>query len=236
MRSKSWLALAVCVLAALACNISALDEDDPGPSQTGELVDDFSGPPPTVQILAPASGQQTVIGDDVEIRVIATDQRGVNRLQLSVSGRTSSSKSFPEAATTAEALLRWRPDREGVFELSVVAYRQSVASQPATLTLEVVGRSDPITNPVAGQAVATTNTGECVGRVLIGNLRIRSGPGTGFDNLGNFDLNEQVTVIGQNGDNSWVNIRRLDSSQGWVINNPEWIELTGSCAGLPVTG
>jgi hypothetical protein len=110
MRSKAWLALAVCMLAALACNVTALDEDDSGTPQTGQLVDDFSGPPPTVQILAPASGQQAVIGDDVEIRVVATDQRGVDRLQLAVGGRTSSSKAFPEAATTAEALLRWRPD------------------------------------------------------------------------------------------------------------------------------
>jgi hypothetical protein len=236
MRSKRWLALAVCVLTALACNITSQQTNNSDPLQTGDLVDDFSGPPPTVQIIAPASGQQTVIGDDVEIRVVATDARGVNRLQLNVSGRTSSSKSFPEPATTAEALLRWRPDREGVFELAVVAFRQSVPSEPAVITLEVVGRSDPISNPVAGQAVATSNTGECTGRVLIGNLRIRSGPGTGFDNLGNFDINEQVTITGQNGDNSWVNVRRLDSSQSWVINNPEWIELTGSCAALPVTG
>jgi len=237
IQSKAWRALLVCVLAVLACNITAVEDDDPGTTQTGDLVDDFSGPPPTVQILAPASGQQAVIGDDVEIRVLATDQRGVNRLQLAVGGRTSSSKSFPEPATTAEALLRWRPDREGIFELSVVAYRQQVFSEPATITLEVVGRSDPVTNPVAGQAaVATTNTGECTGRVLIGNLRIRSGPGTSFDNLGNFDLNEQVTVVGQNGDGSWVNVRRLDGSQNWVSNNAEWIELTGSCASLPVTG
>jgi hypothetical protein len=236
LRSKRWLALAVCVLAALACNITTQEENNPDPAQTGDLVDDFAGPPPTVQILAPASGQQTVIGDDVEIRVLATDSRGVDRLQLNVSGRTSSSKSFPEAATTAEALLRWRPDREGIFELSVVAFRHSVPSQPATLTLEVVGRSDPITNPVTGQAVVTTNTGDCVGRVLIGNLRMRSGPGTGFDNLGSFELNETVTVVGQNGDSSWVNVRRLDNSQNWVIKNPEWIELNGSCAALPVTG
>ena len=236
MRSKVWLVLALCMVAALACNITASDDDDGGVPQTGDLVDDFSGPPPTVQILSPVSGQQATIGQDVEIRVVANDQRGVNRLQLSVSGRTSSTKSFPEAATTAEALLRWRPDREGVFELSVIAFRQSVPSEPVTVTLEVVGRSDPISNPVAGQAAAPTNTSECVGRVLIGNLRIRSGPGTSFDNQGNFDLNEQVTVIGQNSDNSWVNIRRLGGAEAWVINNSEWIEITGSCASLPVTG
>jgi hypothetical protein len=54
--------------------------------------------------------------------------------------------------------------------------------------------------------------------------------------VGNFDLNEQVTVVGQNNDSSWVNVRRLDSTQNWAINNAEWIELTGSCAALPVTG
>lgn len=200
-------------------------------------MDVFAGAPPTVQIVAPASGQQVALGSDVEINVVANDQRGVTRLQMNVSGRTSSSKAFPEPAAPAEALLRWRPDREGTFELEVIAYRGTVASEPALVTLQVLGRGDSITNPVSGQTtVTTTSAGECAARVLIGNLRMRAGPGTNFNNLGNFSLNEQLSVLGQNGVGDWVKIRRNDGSENWASNNPEWLELTGSCAALPIVG
>lgn len=217
---------------SLGCSLTFLDDEATPPP--ADVVDEVSGPPPTVQIISPTSGQQVMVGTDVEIRVLATDQRGVSRVQLSVGNRTSSTKSFPEAATTAEALLRWRPDREGTFELSVVAYRQLIASAPATVSLTVVGRGDPISNPASGQSALASIGGDCVGRVLIGNLRIRTGPGTSFPHEGNFALNEQLTVIGQNTDASWYRIRRVDGSEKWVINNAEWLEVTGNCGSLPV--
>jgi hypothetical protein len=236
------LVLLACLAAILGCSLKVAD-DQPTPAGDGGAVGDLGGEDsggtlPTVQILSPVSGQQVQVGQDVEIRVVATDERGVTRLQLNVSGRTSSTKSFPEPASTAEALLRWRPDREGTFELSVIAFRGTVFSSPVAITLQVVGRSDTVSNPASGQAgqQVTAGAGECVARVLIGNLRIRGGPGTDFANLGNFELNEQVSVVGQNSDGSWIQIRRLDGSVNWVSNNPEWIETTGACTNLPVTG
>jgi len=226
------------MLIAVACNVIAQDPEPIPASDTTGAVDVDTGAPPTIQIVTPQSGQQVRVNTPVEIQVLARDARGVTRLQLSNSGQNLniSTKSFPEAATESEALLGWTPDREGTFELSVIAYRGAVPSDPATITLQVVGANDAMSNPVTGQVAAASNNGSttCNARVLIGNLRMREGPGTGFTNLGNFDLNEQLTVIGQNSDGSWVKIRRTNSNESWVINNSEWIELTGACSALNV--
>jgi hypothetical protein len=230
------LLLIVTACTTLACSLQAIDD---GSEQTGDEVADAGGggntSAPTVQIVAPVSGQQVTVGSDVEIQVQAEGASGVDRLQLSVSGRTSSTKAFPEPANPAEALLRWRPDRTGTFELTVTAFRGSSFSEPAVITLEVLRLGDSVSNPAGGQPdQPAAPAGDCVGRILIGNLRMRNGPGTTFNNVGYYDLNEQVTVVGQNDNSQWVKVRRLDASENWASNNPEWIELTGNCTGLPV--
>lgn len=233
--ARRWLAIFLVLMSSLACTLTVSDDDSSTPaSSEGDEVADSGGGVPTVQIVSPGAGQQVRLGTDVEISVVATGQTGVSRVQLSVGGRLSSTKSFPESATTAEALLRWRPDREGTFELSVVAYQGSTASAPATLNLQVVGRADPVSNPVSNQPNVSAPAGECVARVLIGNLRRRTGPGTNFDHQGNFDLNEQLAVVGQNGNGEWVRVRRGSGIENWASNNRDWIELVGACTGLPV--
>ncbi|NJL95673.1 MAG: hypothetical protein HC915_19055 [Anaerolineae bacterium] len=192
--------------------------------------------PPTVQIIAPQSGQQVVVGDAVDIQIAAQDAVGITFLQLQVANRVSSTKSFPEPATQAEALLRWQPDRRGTFALSVVAYRDGVASEPATLSLEVVGRGETVTNPASGQPqAAPLNSTDCRGRVLIDNLRVRTGPGTNYSSSGRYALNEQVTVLGTNLNprgEEWLLVRRA-SGEAWLIRNTDWVELSGACSSLP---
>jgi len=50
------------------------------------------------------------------------------------------------------------------------------------------------------------------------NLRIRSGPGTGFHIVDGLEPGDQVFIIRQNSDKSWMYIRKNDESgiQGWV--------------------
>lgn len=218
----------------MACSLQSASNGGQA-SPNGGATQVAAGSPPTVQIISPSNGQQVTVGDDVEIQVSAQGPAGVDRLQLNVSGRTSSSKVFPETANPAEAILRWRPDRQGTFELTVIAYQGRAYSEAAVITLEVLRVGDALSNPAGGQpTTANPSGGSCTGRVLIGNLRIRSGPGTNFQNIGFFDLNEQVSIVGQNGDGTWVKARRLDGSENWVSNNPEWIELSGACTGLSI--
>ncbi|MBZ0310076.1 MAG: SH3 domain-containing protein [Anaerolineae bacterium] len=227
-----FLALIFLTAAALACSLKPIEEDSGSPTEQASTT----YAQPTVSITAPGSGQQVAMGSDIEIQVMASGADGVDRVQLSVGGRTSSTKAFPEATTSAEALLRWRPDREGTFNLSVVAFRGLSISEPAVIQLQVVGRGDAITNPASGQPTVSESRTECNARVLISNLRIRTGPGTNFEREGYYDLNEEVIVIAQ-GDNQserWLKVRRLARSEKWMLANPEWVAVTGNCDTLPV--
>lgn len=229
------IAVIVLLLSILACSLKPIEEDT---SEGEQVTDNTDGSyaAPAVSILAPASGQQVTLGSDVEIQVTASGADGVDRVQLSVGGRTASTKAFPEATTSAEALLRWRPDREGTFDLSVVAFRGLSTSQPATIQLQVVGRGDAITNPASGQPQVSNSRTECNARVLISNLRIRLGPGTNFEREGFYELNEEVVVIARSSNTSerWLKVRRPDRSEKWMLANPEWVAVTGNCDTLPV--
>lgn len=56
-------------------------------------------------------------------------------------------------------------------------------------------------------------------RVTVSSLRVRSGAGTTFNQLGSVFLNEIVEEIGANSDRSWLNIRKMDGSLvGWCFS------------------
>jgi hypothetical protein len=92
-------------------------------------------------------------------------------------------------------------------------------------------------NPASGQPdQPTPQAGTCTARVLIGNLNMRSGPGENFDKLGTFSLNEPLTASGRNTDTqsrTWLKIRRASGTEGWVVNNAQWLETQGDCNSLP---
>lgn len=52
-------------------------------------------------------------------------------------------------------------------------------------------------------------------RVTANRLHVRAGPGTEFASLGYIELNEVVTAIGANADETWRQIRRSDGLTGW---------------------
>ncbi len=56
-------------------------------------------------------------------------------------------------------------------------------------------------------------------RVTVASLKVRSGPGTTFNQLGSILLNEIVEEIDANADRSWLKIRNLDGSLiGWSFS------------------
>lgn len=225
------------IVGTLACSLTLAEEDSDTSSSVSSLpTADPNAAPPTVQIVSPSSGQQAQVNNDVEIRVQASDEAGITQLQLVVDNINISTKTFLDPATSAEAILNWRPTREGTFNISVIAYRATTPSEPATISLSVLGQRDTLSNPVSGQPQNTTTTGNCTIRILIDNLRMRDGPGTSFDRLGNFDLNEEAAVVGQNTNSNgeeWLQVRRTDQSRVWVIRNEDWLTLNGNCNSLP---
>lgn len=53
-------------------------------------------------------------------------------------------------------------------------------------------------------------------RVTVASLKVRSGAGLSFPQIGSVRLNEEVERIGSNADGTWLNIKKLDDSlSGW---------------------
>jgi hypothetical protein len=147
---------------------------------------------------------------------------------LNVSGRVASSKALPSGQTgPTKAILSWTPDRQGTFTLEVIAFNGAAASVPASLMIEVSGTAS-VTTP--GQ------TGICTGRALVSELNFRDSPSTGGSRLGQFDVGETATVIGRNADTTWYKVQRINAQQVWVINNAQWMQIEGDCAGVAVVG
>lgn len=65
-------------------------------------------------------------------------------------------------------------------------------------------------------------------------LNIRAGPARTTASLGKLQKGQQVTVLGRNGDGTWLQIERPDGAgQGWV--SAEFVTLNGDINTLPVT-
>ncbi|MBI5929404.1 MAG: SH3 domain-containing protein [Chloroflexi bacterium] len=242
------LVLMILMLASLGClSLQRKGADDEKPTPAAESAqqtlnavanDPTNNTPPTIQVTQPQNGQQVTVGQRVDVIVHAEHPVTVSRIQMSVNGRISSSKSLPPNSTIADVVLGWLPDRTGTYTLEVVAYYRDVASQIATVNLEVLEEGAIANNPASGQAdQPTPQVGTCNARVMIGNLNFRKGPGENFDKLGSFNLNEPLSASGRNVDSqnrTWLKIRRANGQEGWVVSEPQWLETQGDCNSLPV--
>jgi uncharacterized protein YgiM (DUF1202 family) len=64
-------------------------------------------------------------------------------------------------------------------------------------------------------------------------MRIRSGPGDGFERIGNVDWGQVVNVLGRSADNFWLKIES-NGVTGW--SSLGWYEFTsGSLEEVPIT-
>ncbi|MCI0710056.1 MAG: Ig-like domain-containing protein [Chloroflexi bacterium] len=238
---KIWLLLIFLLGSVLACNLTTGGDDNSDNTGSSETANDTlnvqeNTTPPTIQIVSPADEQQVIVDTAVDVRVNATHEVGVQRIQMSVDGNTVSSKSLLENPTDVEVLLSWTPDQRGSFTLEVQAFHGSTGSQPAQIVLQVFPEGSILSNPIGGQApTAASASGTCTGRILISNLNSRSGAGTNFTKLGKFDVGENVLIIGRDAATEWYEIRRDNGEEVWVINNSDWLETSGDCASVPTT-
>jgi len=223
MARRVGLLLTMLLSAALACTLRF--GADEGESQQPAPIN-APGAAPTVRVIAPENGVRVPANQPLDITV-ATDSTATSFL-MSVGGRVATTKALPPGqAGPAQAILTWVPDRQGTYTLEIVAFNGSAASTPATLLVEVSGVASG-TGAGAG--------GGCTGRVVVDSLNFREGPGTSSARRGQFALGEVVTVIGRNVDSSWWQVQRANGEQGWAINNGQWLQISGSCDTLPITG
>lgn len=241
----SLLVIGLLIIASLACNLSRGDDsnkdDDPFANSNNTVqTNPDDGVPPTVTVFTPQDGQQVLVGTSVDVQINAQHPVGITRLQMRIveEDRIVSSKSLLDDPTSIDVLLVWKPERQGSFTLEIQAFRAGTASEAHAVTLQVFPEGSILSNPASGQqtAIPIASGTNCSVRIVIGDLNMRSGPGTNNSALGKFNLGETASVEGQNTDSSgsiWLKVKRESGTQGWVIDNSQWLEKQGTCTSLP---
>jgi hypothetical protein len=220
------LALIALAGAALACTANLNGDGGGNDTGGGAGGGNSVSTVPIVRILEPASGVSVPANQRVDITV-ETDTTATSFL-LNVSGRVASSKALPSGqAGPTKAILSWTPTQQGTFNLEVIAFNGATASVPASMIVQVSGTAS---------ATSSGTGGTCTGRVLVSQLNYRDGPGTGYKQLGQFDVGETVTVVGRDAATSWYKVQRINMQQVWTINDARWIQIEGDCSGVAVVG
>ncbi len=212
--------------AALACTADLNGGGGSSTSSDGTGGDSSVSTVPIVRILEPASGVSVAANQRVDITV-ETDTTATSFL-LNVGGRVASSKALPSGqAGPTKAILSWTPMQQGTFSLEIIAFNGAAASVPASLIVQVSGTAS---------ATSSGASGTCTGRALVSQLNFRDGPGTGYTQLGQFDVGETVTVVGRDANTTWYKVQRVNMQQVWAINNAQWMQIEGDCSGVAVVG
>jgi uncharacterized protein YraI len=209
--------IAIATLAA--CSVLGGDETD-----TTQNVKPTTEPqsPPAIVIDTPPSGAQVPMGEDVFIQSTATGEDGVVRIDLMVDGAVVRTDGTPDGTSQPQfSLLQlWQPAAMGEYTVTVTAYTEDgTASQPATILVNVT--EAPAEDAAEASAEETTCTARSSTR-----LAVREGPGLNFSPRGELQMGQEVTVMGNNDDNTWLQID-YDGAEGWVYASYAYV--SGGC-------
>jgi len=211
--------LTALALAALGCNLGAVQSTaTPRPSPTSSVK-------PTVIIQSPTNNSEVALGQPLTVQATATHPSGVTRIELSVNNQQVDRKisQNPAGDQPFSVYLNYTPTTAGMFTLQVIAYRDSVASDPAQVTINVQA-------PVATQIRVVDQS--CQARVEVSGLNFRQGPGQNYPPYQVLPLGTTINITGRLNDLSWFQ-GRYGNTTGWL--NAGFITLTGSlCNSLPL--
>lgn len=221
--------LALVIWGLSACNLSTepqVEDLTPTTAASGQ---------PTVEIVAPADGEEFVVDEAILVSATATDTQGVTRVQLLADGqivKTVSSES-PTGDTNLNVLLDYTPEETGTVELEVIAFRGAAQSDPASVTVNVRQNqaqvtSTPQTSP--NLPVIDPNDPTCRALTNVG-LNFREGPSTDFDRISVIPAGTIVPIIGRIGSNEWWRVR-FGGRDGWV--SADFTTVYGICTNVPV--
>ncbi len=129
----------------------------------------------------------------------------------------------------------------GALTAQAALYSTPVATQlprPSTPTplptVETVDAPFTLNTPTPSPAVAPPFSPEAPRlRVTFDFLNVRARPDATSELIGRLSRGEEALIIGRNEARTWWVIER-DGLRGWVINNPEWIAISGETAPVPL--
>ncbi len=224
--------MALTTLLMSACNLSSSS------NATLQPLTQPASSRPVVTITAPRSGDTFPINEEILISATAADPVGITRVQLIVNGQISKTVTA-NGETNFSALLDFIPRQAGTVTVQVIAYRSSVASDPAQIQL-TIGQLTLVRTPSATPQIIvptsvfpTANPANPLCRVrTVSNVNLRPGPGTTFTPvLAVMPSGTEAPIIGRLSDNTWWNIRFANLT-GWVSANV--VQVLGNCFNIPV--
>jgi uncharacterized protein YraI len=228
-RFPFFVALAGLMAAVMACGIGF-------PSATAN---------PTVAITFPQAGSTLNLGQQIVVQSLASNPKGVARVELWVDGQAVNSQVVAPAAASYAAGQPWTPAVAGSHVLEVRAYGVDNAVSVSPQLVVTVAQSTPLaggqlssplgittpaptttpTAPAPPTAGAPTETASSVPAVTANiALNVRSGPGVAYPVIGGLLAGQSVPIIGKSGDGLWWQIvfPGSTSGQGWVSAQPQF--------------
>jgi uncharacterized protein YraI len=192
---------------------------------------------PVVTITSPTNGSEARVNTQVLITATVRDDVGVTRVQMTANGVPVKTVSSDQANGDKDKnwLLDFTPLVTGDVQVQIIAYRNTVASDPASLTVKVVSvqaTTTSLPNPGVTQGPVINPNDPTCRAVPTTGLNFRSGPGTNYGVLTQLGTNSVLPVVGRLGDNSWYQLNNF-GSLGWVAGG--FVNLYGSlCGSVPV--
>jgi len=239
MRLYPRVVFVLLILLLSACNLTA----QPQASETLSVPTINPGGKPVVTITAPKAGDEFVVNSQLFINASARDAVGVTRVQLLANDqivKTISSES-PSGQTNFDVLLDYTPRSEGQVIFQLIAYRGAIASDPASVTINVRRNQAQVTAtnpPQSNVPVIDPNDPTCRLLTNVG-LRMRSGPGVNYQQVLLLNAGTVAPIIGRTGANDWFQVQ-YGSRQGWVAAqnpgnpNEKYVALYGNCFNVPI--
>ena len=227
-----FLCASVVLVALSACNLVSQAEYDAMQAATATQQ---ANQRPTITIISPPNGAEYTVGSTVLVSINATDQIGVTRVTLSVSGQnvdTVQSES-PTGSTNLNALLDYTPQQPGVVQLTATAFRNNVASDPAIVEINVRQNQAQVTATLTPQPIPSINPNDPTCRALVNvGLNVRTGPSTAFTVVTTLAAGSVVPIVGRTAANDWWQVRVSAVLTGWVAS--PYTTVFGNCTLIPV--
>ncbi len=189
---------------------------------------------PIVTLTSPADGAQVKVNELVLVRGVASDAIGVTSIRLLANGQPVQSKGF-NGEKNVNFTLDYTPVSRGEVTLTVLAFRNTVQSNPVTVKITVGQTSLPSTSTpvvvVTSPPVVNPDDPTCRAQANA-PLNIRALPTTDSSVLNVVQSGTLLQVTGRLGNNAWWQVR-FGTVIGWV--SAQFTTLYGAnCVVVPV--
>lgn len=182
---------------------------------------------PAVEIISPSPNDTFEQGRPITVSSRSVDAQGIVRVDLVANGQVVATQPNPQPEPNQALLVSqfWVPQIIGNQVIQVVAYNKAGgAGQSAFVFVQVAGGTP---TPVPQPTATPTPVSPYVTVSAVSALRVRTGPGTQYEQVGYLLQGQSADVTGQAnlGAGLWWQIRfpTAPNGLGWISGSPDYV-------------